>query len=198
VPSLSLPSHAPTTPNTTPNTNPTTVGGGRGKQSRGEKKARKAVAKLGMKQVPGISRVSIKKSKHVVFVINNPDVFRAPGSDTVVIFGEAKVEDAGAQLAQLGLERLGMGAGAGAGAGPASAGGADAVVGGATVVEEEDADGAGAAAADEGGEPVDEAGVEAKDVDLVMTQASVSRAKAVAALKASGGDIVAAIMELTM
>jgi nascent polypeptide-associated complex subunit alpha len=151
-----------------------------------------------MKQVPGISRVSIKKSKHVVFVINNPDVFRAPGSDTVVIFGEAKVEDAGAQLAQLGLERLGMGAGAGAGAGPASAGGADAVVGGATVVEEEDADGAGAAAADEGGEPVDEAGVEAKDVDLVMTQASVSRAKAVAALKASGGDIVAAIMELTM
>lgn len=198
MPSLSLPSHAPTTPNTTPNTNPTTVGGGRGKQSRGEKKARKAVAKLGMKQVPGISRVSIKKSKHVVFVINNPDVFRAPGSDTVVIFGEAKVEDAGAQLAQLGLERLGMGAGAGAGAGPASAGGADAVVGGATVVEEEDADGAGAAAADEGGEPVDEAGVEAKDVDLVMTQASVSRAKAVAALKASGGDIVAAIMELTM
>ena len=32
----------------------------------------------------------------------------------------------------------------------------------------------------------------------MMTQASVPRSKAVAALKASGGDIVAAIMELTM
>ncbi len=56
----------------------------------------------------------------------------------------------------------------------------------ATVVEEED----------EG--DVDESGVEAKDVELVMTQAGVSRAKAVKALKTADGDIVSAIMELTM
>ncbi|PIA30555.1 hypothetical protein AQUCO_05500090v1 [Aquilegia coerulea] len=35
-----------------------------------------------------------------------------------------------------------------------------------------------------------------KDIDLVMTQAGVSRAKAVKALKAAEGDIVDAIMEL--
>lgn len=44
------------------------------------------------------------------------------------------------------------------------------------------------------GEEVDESGVEAKDIELVMTQANVSRARAVKALKASGNDIVSAIM----
>jgi len=47
-------------------------------------------------------------------------------------------------------------------------------------------------------EEVDEAGVEPKDVELVMSQAGVSRAKAVKALKTNDGDIVNAIMELTM
>ncbi|CAI8009299.1 Nascent polypeptide-associated complex subunit alpha-like protein [Geodia barretti] len=45
---------------------------------------------------------------------------------------------------------------------------------------------------------VDESGVEQKDIDLVMQQANVSRAKAVKALKNNSNDIVNAIMELTM
>lgn len=45
---------------------------------------------------------------------------------------------------------------------------------------------------------VDESGVEANDIELVMTQANVSRKKAVKALKSADGDIVSAIMELTM
>ena len=40
-------------------------GGLRGKQSRSEKKARKAMQKLGMKAVLGVQRVTIKKSKNV-------------------------------------------------------------------------------------------------------------------------------------
>ena len=51
---------------------------------------------------------------------------------------------------------------------------------------------------DDGDEDVDESGVEAKDIDLVVSQANVSRAKAVKALRANDGDIVNAIMELTM
>ena len=47
-------------------------------------------------------------------------------------------------------------------------------------------------------EDVDAAGVEPKDIELVMTQAAVSRSKAVKALKSADGDIVSAIMELTM
>lgn len=46
-------------------------------------------------------------------------------------------------------------------------------------------------------EDVDETGVDPKDIELVMTQAGVSRSKSVKALKAANGDIVAAIMELT-
>jgi len=56
----------------------------------------------------------------------------------------------------------------------------------ATIIEEED----------EG--EIDETGVEPKDIELVMTQAGVSRSKAVNALKTNDGDIVSAIMDLTM
>lgn len=41
---------------------------------------------------------------------------------------------------------------------------------------------------------VDEIGVEVKDIELVMSQANVSRAKAVRALKNNNNDIVNAIM----
>uniref|UniRef100_A0A8I3N6T2 Nascent polypeptide-associated complex subunit alpha-like UBA domain-containing protein n=2 Tax=Canis lupus TaxID=9612 RepID=A0A8I3N6T2_CANLF len=47
-------------------------------------------------------------------------------------------------------------------------------------------------------EGVDEMGVEVTDIDLVMSQANVSRAKAVRALKNKRNDILSAIMELTM
>ena len=45
---------------------------------------------------------------------------------------------------------------------------------------------------------MDESGLEEKDIELVMTQAGVARGKAVMALKKTDGDIVSAIMELTM
>merc|ERR550537_975587 len=68
-----------------------------GKQTRSEKKSRKAVQKLGMKPVPGIVRVTVKKSKNILFVISNPDVHKSPSSDTYIVFGEAKIEDLSAQ-----------------------------------------------------------------------------------------------------
>jgi nascent polypeptide-associated complex subunit alpha len=52
-------------------------------------------------------------------------------------------------------------------------------------------------AASQDDEDGDESGLEPDDIELVMTQASVSRSKAVKTLKATGGDIVNAIMELT-
>lgn len=41
---------------------------------------------------------------------------------------------------------------------------------------------------------IDETGIEAKDIELVMSQANVSKAKAVKALKNNANDIVNAIM----
>merc|ERR1711956_161484 len=65
----------------------------RGKQNRSEKKSRKAVQKLGMKPVSGIVRVTVKKSKNILFVISKPDVHKSPNSDTYIVFGEAKIEE---------------------------------------------------------------------------------------------------------
>merc|ERR1740120_629720 len=69
----------------------------RSKQNRSEKKSRKAVQKLGMKQMLGIVRVTVKKSKNILFVISKPDVYKSPNSDTYIVFGEAKIEDLSAQ-----------------------------------------------------------------------------------------------------
>merc|ERR1712058_7645 len=66
--------------------------------------------------------------------------------------------------------------------------GAGGTTGPAAIPEEEEED----------GDAVDEAGVEDKDIELVMSQANVSRTKAVKALKNNANDIVNAIMELTM
>eukprot|EP00929_Paragymnodinium_shiwhaense_P041188 TRINITY_DN213_c0_g6_i1.p1 TRINITY_DN213_c0_g6~~TRINITY_DN213_c0_g6_i1.p1 ORF type:complete len:208 (-),score=115.01 TRINITY_DN213_c0_g6_i1:22-645(-) len=149
---------------------------GPGKQNRAEKKSRKAVAKLGMKPVPGISRVTIKKSKNILFVIAKPDVHKAQGSDTYVIFGEAKIEDLSAQAQANAAQQF-------AGGNPAAS------------LETAKAE-ASADDAEEDGD-IDETGVEAKDIELVMSQASCSRSKAVSALKANNNDIVEAIMQLS-
>eukprot|EP00899_Mesostigma_viride_P010238 jgi/Mesvir1/19215/Mv11524-RA.1 len=151
-------------------------GTGKSKQTRSEKKSRKAMQKLGMKAVPGVSRVTIKKSKNILFVINKPDVFKSPASDTHVIFGEAKIEDLTSQAQSAAAEQFKA---------------PEAMQHGAV-----EATGAAAAEEDEG--EVDETGVDAKDIELVMTQAGVSRAKAVKALKSTKGDLVSAIMELTI
>jgi nascent polypeptide-associated complex subunit alpha len=130
--------------------------------------------KLGMKPVPGVMRVTIKKSKNILFVVSKPDVFKSPNSDTHVIFGEAKIEDLSAASQAAAAEQF------------KSADMPSLEPAAAATIEEED----------EG--EIDETGVEPKDIELVMTQAGVSRGKAVNALKSNDGDIVSAIMDLTM
>ncbi|KAK8340883.1 hypothetical protein V6Z11_A08G129900 [Gossypium hirsutum] len=149
------------------------------KQSRSEKKSRKAMLKLGMKPVTDVSRVTIKRTKNILFFISKPDVFKSPNSETYVIFGEAKIEDLSSQLQTQAAQQFRM---------PDLA----------SVMAKSDTSAAAAGtAADEEEEEIDETGVEQRDIDLVMTQAGVSRSKAVKALKAHKGDIVSAIMELT-
>lgn len=76
------------------------------KQSRGEKKARKMMSKLGLKQIVGVNRVTIRKSKNILFVINKPDVYKNPASDTYIIFGEAKIEDLNQQAQVAAAEKF--------------------------------------------------------------------------------------------
>ena len=62
------------------------------KLSRNEAKARKALSKLGLKPVSDVTRVVLKRPKGLLFVINQPDGFTAAGSDTFIVFGEARIE----------------------------------------------------------------------------------------------------------
>merc|ERR1711959_131668 len=85
--------------------------GGKGKQSKSEKKSRKAMAKLGMKPVPGIIRVTVKKSKNILFVIKEPDVFKTgegggKQASTYVVFGKAEIEDLSAQANAAAVEQF--------------------------------------------------------------------------------------------
>lgn len=151
---------------------------GKGKH-KGDKKTRKAMAKMGMKPVDGVMRVAMKKSKTLIFSIDNPDVYKAATSNTYIVIGEAKVEDLSGnaatqqQMASAAQQysKVEQATG-GVSAGPASKPGA---------VEDSD-----------------ETGVEEKDIELVVGQANCTRGAAVAALKNNDNDIVNAIMELTM
>lgn len=165
-------------------------GSAKSKQSRGEKKARKIMSKLGLKLVTGVHRVAIRKSKNILFVINKPDVYKSPASDTYIIFGEAKIEDLGQKAQLAAAEKFKNpegGAVAGvSGEGPSGSGGTtDAAVAPPSTSQEEEGE-------------VDETGVEAKDIELVISQTGVTRSKAVRALKNNANDIVNAILELTM
>jgi len=160
------------------------------KQSRGEKKARKIITKLGLKPITGINRVTIRKAKNILFVINHPEVYKSPASDTYIVFGEAKIEDLSAKAQIAAAEKLKSSRGAGAAGGEAGqAGGAAGGLGATQPIREEE---------EEEEEEVDASGIEEKDIELVMAQANVSKSKAIRALKANNNDIVNAIMELTM
>jgi len=153
-------------------------------QSRSERKARKALLGLGLKKVPGITRVTLRRPKNVLFVLASPDVYKSPNSDCYIVFGEAKIEDMNSQAQMSAAQQLSSG-GAGGVAPTLEESGA----GG----DDDDNDIPDLEAPEEDG-PLDETGVDPKDIDLVMQQVNCSRAKAVRVLKESGGDLINAIM----
>merc|ERR1712093_592984 len=155
--------------------------------SRNEKKARKAIAKLGLKKIEGITRVTLRRPKNILFVISQPDVYKSPNSNTYIIFGEAKIEDLNSQAQAAAAQQLSQQEGAAEHTHDRSDKGKAPEVEAKKEEEEED-----------DGEEVDETGLEAKDIELVMAQASVSRKKAVKALKENDNDIVNSIMALSI
>jgi len=152
-------------------------------QSRSERKARKALLGLGLKKVPNITRVTLRRPKNVLFVLASPEVYKSPNSDCYIVFGEAKIEDMNSQAQLSAAQQLAGGGGGGA-----------ATLENPGVGGDDDDDDIPDLEAPEDDGPVDETGVDPKDIDLVMTQVNCSRAKAVKALRDSGGDLINAIM----
>jgi len=155
--------------------------------SRNEKKARKQIAKLGLKHVPGITRVTLRRPKNILFVINQPDVYKSPSSNTWIIFGEAKIEDLNSQAQATAAQQLQAAENASQIEADLAAAAEKGKAADSKKEEEED-----------DGEEVDDQGLESKDIELVMAQANVSRKKAVKALKENDNDIVNSIMALSV
>lgn len=153
-------------------------------QSRAERKARKALLGLGLKKVPGITRVTLRRPKNVLFVIASPDVYKSPSSECYIVFGEAKVEDASQQNA-FGAPGAQMPRSMGQGAPDVGAGLMKDMEKAAEGDDDDD---------DmpelEAPEDLDETGLEEADINTVMDQVKCSRQKAVKALKDNGGDII--------
>lgn len=157
----------------------------RSRQSRNEKKARKAVLRLGMKPMPEIVRVIIHKAKQAWFVLSKPDVFKSLSSDTYVIFGQA--ENMASQAHTEAAQRFTQGA--------LPFGATDqANVGSGAVMAA-----AKAAASANTAKPqaVDMSGINPKDVELIVNQLGCTPAEAAKALRDTNNDLVEAILQIT-
>jgi len=156
--------------------------------SRQERKARAVMDKIaGLERVHEFASVRMVR-QGAVFTVDDPVVYKAKGTDTYVVFGPYGTPD----YMDMARQQLATFQGMAGSSGAEGVSGVDTSVPGGSgaakdAVEEVEDD----------ADLVDETGLEAKDIELVMTQAAVSRSKAVTALKAADGDIVSAIMELT-
>lgn len=104
------------------------------------------------------------------------------------IFGEAKIEDLNSQAQASAAQQLAAQSASEAAQGDAMNGAGKGKAVEDKKQEEEEDD----------GEEVDDTGLEAKDIELVMAQANVSKKKAVKALKENDNDIVNSIMALSI
>lgn len=143
----------------------------RGTSKQGKRYA-KAMAKMGLKPEPGILRINIHRDKAVAFSITKPEVYRFPNTNTFVIFGEAQLEEFG-NNSQKSAART---------------------VTGQTV----ETPAAAKPTEEAAGEEVDAGTLQENEIGIVMSQGNVTRGQAIKALKNNKGDIVNAIMELTV
>lgn len=158
--------------------------------SKNEKKARELIKKFNLKAVPGISRVTFKQRGNLIYAIDQPDVYRS-AAGTYIVFGEAKVDDMNQRIAeaQKAAEAESAMTAAADDKSPAAitADMEKVALDAATASNEEE---------EEEGE-VDDSGLDQKDIEIIVEQTGVSRAKAVKALRSHDGDMVNAIMELS-
>lgn len=160
--------------------------------SKNEKKARELIKKLGLKQIKGVSRVTFKQRGNLIYAIDNPDVYRLPAG-TYVVFGEAKVEDMNQRLAEVAQQDPLQGAASDDKSPEAITRDLQAAsqASSSEIAESE------AGANDDDPDSIDESGLDSNDIDIVVEQTQVPRAKAIKALRANKGDLVNTIMELS-
>lgn len=133
---------------------------------------------MGLKPVTGINRVTIKKGKAFVISIDDPDVWKTPGSEnSYIIFGKPNMD--GLQTGQNEINQF---------KNPVTPEGAS---------EEAKVESAEGATAEVSAEDLNEEGLTPDNIKMVMDYTQCTRAEAVRVLRETGDDSVNAIMKLT-
>lgn len=129
--------------------------------------------------------------------LSSPSPHRHPTNpaSTRSIFGEAKIEDLNSQAQASAVQQLAQQESSSANASDPHAGHDHSHDGKGKAIDSGDAK---KDDDEDDGEEVDDSGLEAKDIELVVAQAGVSRKKAVKALHDNQQDIVNAIMSLSV
>ena len=147
------------------------------KLNRGEKKCRKSLLKLGMKQLNGITRVTLRKRDGLIFVINDPEVLKSGSNESsYAIFGELKLEDPNNRLTKSEADKFKE---------------QTASVKAATAAPAKKDD-----SAEDDGVPLSEEGLTPNHIDMVMQHAGCKRNAAIKALRETKDDMVTAVMNL--
>ncbi|KAN0028785.1 hypothetical protein ACTFIV_010643 [Dictyostelium citrinum] len=151
------------------------------KVTKGEKKTREAMKKLGLAPVNDIFRVTIKQKEGVLVVVAEPEVYASPSGETYVVFGDHSFDDIASRL-QKAVPKANV----------------DDIVKAAmpaptAVKESEESEEIVAQEVDN----FDYKGVNPKDVEVVMKETKATREKVVETLIATKNDLVSAVLELT-
>ncbi|KAH0479252.1 MAG: hypothetical protein KVP17_000374 [Porospora cf. gigantea B] len=141
------------------------------KQSKAEKRVKKSLQQQGGVQLENVEKVVLRVAPGSDFVIHKPDVFRLPGSQALLAFGQAQISDNTQGMAHL-LQSLEKAPGAEEAVAPPKTVDAEPV----SAVNRED--------------------ITDENIELVMSASNKSRDDAVEALLAKGNDVIEAIMHL--
>ena len=135
---------------------------------------------MGLKPVTGINRVTIKKGKAFVISIDDPDVWKTPGSEnSYIIFGKPNMDGLQGQQGASEIGQYNQ---------PVVPEGAE---------EAPKQESTEAPKAQESAEDLNEEGLTPDNIKMVMEYTKCTRGEAIKALRETEDDSVNAIMKLT-
>ena len=151
------------------------------KASRGEKKFKKAMMKMGLKPMEGFTRATLKTTKSMLLYIDNPFVMTTGVNEhNYLIFGEAKIFDFKNALSKEKMQKFNKGRTAKESNVPE------------TVVEEQE-EVKEDEVKEEKEEEIDESKFNEEDIKSIMDYSKCDRQAAVKALAKANGDVIDAI-----
>ena len=144
---------------------------------KGDKKVRKALAKLGMVKMEGVNRITMKQKDNYILCVKDPEVFTSPQNEnTFIIFGELTFDDPEKKLSQEKIQAMKK-------EGEKLK----------TVTEKKEEPKVEVVPE---GEEISAEGLEEESIETVMNEGKCSRQAAIKALKAHNGDPVEALLEI--